>query len=156
MRDRPARARNDCRPALPRDCFHKLYETKWVSYAREPFGGPEAVYRYLGRYTHRVGISNQRLVSVTDEAVTFRTRGDKTATLHLHEFLRRFQMHVLPRGFLKLRHYRLLAPGNVNTKLVRARSLAERAARDVAPSAEEMVTPRPLWPPGRCGRSCLD
>ncbi|MHB8874457.1 MAG: IS91 family transposase [Myxococcaceae bacterium] len=103
----------------------KAYRTKWVSYAKAPFAGPESVYRYLGRYTHRVGLSNHRLVSTTDDAVTFRTHGDDTASLHPHEFLRRFLLHVLPRGFVKLRHYGLLAPGNVNTKLVAARAVLE-------------------------------
>lgn len=100
----------------------KLYRTKWVSYAKPPFAGPEAVYQYLGRYTHRVGISNHRLLSMTDDAITFRTRGDQTATVHPHEFLRRFLLHVLPHGFVKLRHYGLLAPGNVNTRLAAART----------------------------------
>jgi putative transposase/transposase-like zinc-binding protein len=103
----------------------KLYRTKWVSYAKPPFAGPESVYRYLGRYTHRVGLSNHRLVSATDEAVTFRTRGAQTTTLRPHEFLRRFLLHVLPDGFVKLRHYGLLAPGNVNTKLVAARAVLQ-------------------------------
>ena len=106
----------------------KAYSTNWVSYAKAPFAGAESVYRYLGQYTHRVGISNHRLLGVTDDAVTFRTRGEKTATLHPHEFLRRFLLHVLPRGFVKLRHFGLLAPGNVNTKLVKARALLNAAA----------------------------
>lgn len=101
------------------------YRTKWVSYAKPPFAGPASVYQYLGRYTHRVGLSNHRLVSATNDAVTFRTRGDDTATLHPHEFLRRFLLHVLPPGFVKLRHYGLLAPGNVNTKLVAAKALLQ-------------------------------
>jgi len=104
----------------------KLYSIKWVSYAKPPFAGAESVYQYLGRYTHRVGISNHRLVGATEDAVTFRTRGDATATMHPHEFLRRFLQHVLPSGFVKLRHYGLLAPGNVNTKLVIARALLQR------------------------------
>ena len=112
----------------------KLFTTKWVSYAKPPFAGPESVYQYLGRYTHRVGISNHRLLAVTDEAVTFRTRGEETATLHPHEFLRRFLQHVLPPGFVKLRHYGLLAPGNVNTRLVTAREVLEgRLQVSVAP-----------------------
>jgi hypothetical protein len=109
----------------------KLYRTKWVSYAKAPFAGPESVYRYLGRYTHRVGLSNHRLVSATDDAVTFRTWGEDTATLHPHEFLRRFLQHVLPHGFVKLRHYGLLAPGNVNTRLVQARAILD--AKPLAP-----------------------
>ena len=113
----------------------KLYNTKWVSYAKPPFAGPEAVYKYLGRYTHRVGISNQRLISLTEDAVTFRTRGDDTATLHPQEFIRRFLLHVLPKGFVKLRHYGLLAPGNVNTKLATARRLLETIAAKESPPA---------------------
>lgn len=116
----------------------KLYRTSWVSYAKPPFAGPESVYQYLGRYTHRVGLSNHRLLSATDDAVTFRTRGEETATLHPHEFLRRFLQHVLPPGFVKLRHYGLLAPGNVNTRLVTAREVLERRF-PVAPPAPAPV-----------------
>ena len=112
----------------------KLFATKWVSYAKPPFAGPESVYQYLGRYTHRVGLSDHRLLSATDEAVVFRTRGEQTATLHPHEFLRRFLQHVLPPGFVKLRHYGLLAPGNVNTKLVTAREVLERRPMVHAPA----------------------
>lgn len=118
----------------------ELYRTKWVSYAKRPFAGPESVYQYLGRYTHRVGLSNHRLISVTDEAVTFRTRGDETATLHPHEFLRRFLQHVLPNGYVKVRHYGLLAPGNVNTKLVKARALLE-AIPTAFPTTAKIPTP---------------
>ena len=122
----------------------KLYRTKWVSYAKPPFAGPESVYQYLGRYTHRVGLSNHRLLSATDEAVTFRTRGEETATLHPHEFLRRFLLHVLPDRFVKLRHYGLLAPGNVNTKLIAARKVLEArgplaAAATREPAAQPAV-----------------
>ncbi len=123
----------------------KLYRTKWVSYAKPPFAGPEIVYQYLGRYTHRVGLSNHRLVSVTDDAVTFRTWGEDTATLHPHEFLRRFLQHVLPHGFVKLRHYGLLAPGNVNTKLVAACELLK--ARATPPPVEVAPPPAGLDKP---------
>ncbi len=115
----------------------KLFHTEWVSYAKPPFAGAESVYQYLGRYTHRVGLSNHRLLSATDEAVTLRTRGDQTATLHPHEFLRRFLLHVLPSGFVKLRHYGLLAPGNVNTKLVKARALLEAKLAPAVPTQEQ-------------------
>ena len=111
----------------------KLFRTKWVSYAKPPFAGPAAVYSYLGRYTHRVGLSDHRLLSVTDESVTFRTRGDDTVSLHPIEFIRRFLLHVLPRGFVKLRHYGLLAPGNVNTKLATARALLKNSTTAAAP-----------------------
>ena len=113
----------------------KLYRTKWVTYAKQPFAGAEAVYSYLGCYTHRVGLSDRRIIDVTDDAVTFRTRGDDTATMHPVEFVRRFLLHALPRGFVKLRHYGLLAPGNVNTKLAAARRLLEEPNSAPAPTA---------------------
>lgn len=100
-----------------------LYRKRWVVYAKRPFAGPAQVFRYLGLYTHRVGISNHRLVSMTDEAVTFGTKNGGTTTVPGVEFVRRFLQHVLPSGFVKLRHYGLHAPANVNTKLERARVL---------------------------------
>jgi hypothetical protein len=112
----------------------KLYRTKWVSYAKPPFASAETVYQYLGRYTHRVGLSNNRIVSATDDAVIFRTWGEQTAELPPHEFLRRFLQHVLPDGFVKLRHYGLLAPGNVNTRLFTARKLLAARSSVTPPS----------------------
>jgi hypothetical protein len=106
----------------------KLYETDWVVYCKEPFDGPGAVFEYLGRYTHRVGISNQRLISFDDDAVTFYTKDGKTKTLAPEEFIRRFLLHILPKGFTKIRHFGLLAPCNVNSKLERARELLEATA----------------------------
>lgn len=124
----------------------RLYRTKWVSYAKPPFAGPESVLKYLGRYTHRVGLSNQRLVSVTDDAITFRTRGEDTATLRPQEFIRRFLQHVLPPGFVKLRHSGLLAPGNVNTKLALARRVLEAAPRSSATAgATPAIQAPPTW-----------
>ena len=119
----------------------KLYRTKWVSYAKPPFASAHTVYQYLGRYTHRVGLSNHRLVSITDAAVTFRTWGEQTAELTPHEFLRRFLQHVLPDGFVKLRHYGLLAPGNVNTRLASARKLLEERSPPTAPPPPAPVAP---------------
>jgi hypothetical protein len=105
----------------------RLYKTSWVVYAKRPFGGPEQVFRYLGRYTHRVAISNARLVSMDDQAVVFRTRGGDTASLSPTEFIGRFLQHVLPSGFVKIRHFGLMASGNVNTKLECARALIPAA-----------------------------
>lgn len=102
-----------------------LFNKAWVVFAKRPFAGPEQVFAYLGRYTHRVAISNHRLQAVTDEAVTFATRDGKSATLHPLEFIRRFLLHVLPKGFAKIRHYGLLASSNVNTKLPIARRLLQ-------------------------------
>jgi hypothetical protein len=105
----------------------KLYRTRWVVYAKQPFGGPEQVFRYLGRYTHRVGLSNRRLVSLDERGVTFRTRGEGVVALAPDEFLRRFLLHVLPKGFVKIRHHGLMAPANVSTRLAAARGLLEGA-----------------------------
>jgi predicted RNA-binding Zn-ribbon protein involved in translation (DUF1610 family) len=106
----------------------RLYKTSWVVYAKRPFGGPEQVYRYLGRYTHRVAISNARLITVDDQAVVFRTRGSDTASLSPTEFIGRFLQHVLPHQFVKIRHFGLMSSGNVNTRLKHAAALLPAAA----------------------------
>jgi hypothetical protein len=100
----------------------RLAHKAWVVYSKPPFGGAEGVYAYLGRYTHRVAISNARLVEVNDEAVVFRTRDGKTASLAPVAFLRRLLLHVLPARFIRIRHFGLLAPGNVNDRLEQARA----------------------------------
>ena len=92
-----------------------LFRKDWVVYCKPPFGGPEYVLQYLGRYTHRVAISNHRLVSLADGKVTFRWRDSahrneqKLLTLSLDEFLRRFLLHVLPKGFVRIRNFGFLA-----------------------------------------------
>lgn len=112
----------------------KLYRARWVVYAKRPFGGSEQVFQYLGRYTHRIGLSNRRLVSLDERGVTFRTRGEQTTTLAPDEFLRRFLLHVLPKGFVKIRHHGLMAASNVPTRLAVARRLLESAAPHVVPA----------------------
>jgi len=113
---------------------HQLYQKDWVVYAKPPFGGPEVVFRYLGRYTHRVAISNHRLVSLVDGQVTFTVKDyadgnrKKTMTLGAEQFLRRFLLHVLPLRFVRIRHYGLVAGRNVGTKLAAARQLLEATA----------------------------
>jgi len=99
-----------------------LWRKRWHVYCKPPFGGPEQVLRYLGRYTHRVGISNRRLVSLDERGVTFRTKHGKSATLPPVAFLDRFVEHVLPAGFVKIRHYGLLAPSNVPSAFAEARA----------------------------------
>jgi len=92
-----------------------LHRQDWVVYLKRPFGGPEYVVHYLGRYTHRVAISNHRLVSFSDGQVTFRWRDSahhneqKLLTLSLDEFLRRFLLHILPKGFVRIRNFGFLA-----------------------------------------------
>jgi len=102
-----------------------LYKTDWIVYAKRPFGGTDQIIRYLGRYTHRVGISNDRIVTITDTHVTFRTKNGKCITVTGVEFLRRWVSHVLPRGYAKMRHYGLFASGKAKVKLARARALLE-------------------------------
>lgn len=105
------------------ELLDRLYQHSWVVYAKRPFAGPEHVFRYLGRYTHRVGISNQRLQAIDDNGVRFATKGGESVTVPPLEFIRRFLDHVLPTGFTKLRHFGLHASSNVNTKLARAKEL---------------------------------
>jgi hypothetical protein len=103
----------------------KLLKKKWVVYAKRPFGGPKQVFSYLGMYTHRVAISNHRIVDVTEDCVTIKTRHEALARMHPLEFIRRFLNHVLPTGFVKIRHFGLMASTNVNTRLCQARNLLE-------------------------------
>ena len=108
-----------------------LRNRKWVVYCKRPFGGPEEVLRYLARYTHRVAISNRRLIACDDNGVTFnwkdyRLDGPeryKVMTLDTHEFIRRFLMHVLPQGFHRIRYYGLLASTTRADNIARVRDL---------------------------------
>jgi hypothetical protein len=115
-----------------------LYRQDWLVYAKPPFAGPEHVYRYLGRYTHRVGISNQRLLRYDGSNVTFLTKDGATITLTADEFIRRFLQHVLPHGFTKIRHYGLLAPVHVKGRFEIARRLLAQTT-----SAGTLSTPQP-------------
>jgi hypothetical protein len=91
-------------PAAWRKLIRSLRKPQWVVYAKKPFAGPEQIVRYLGLYTHRVAISNARLLDVRDDCITFRTRGQGTCSLPPDEFIRRFLLHVLPDRFVKIRH----------------------------------------------------
>lgn len=105
-----------------------LYKTGWVVYAKAPMGGPAQVLKYLGRYTHRIAISNRRILNIADGKVTFTYKDrqhndqEKVLTLDVEEFVRRFLLHVLPSGFHKIRHYGLLAAKNRKTKLLAAQT----------------------------------
>ncbi|HYA47503.1 MAG TPA: IS91 family transposase [Burkholderiales bacterium] len=110
-----------------------LRQCEWVVYAKRPLAGPAAVLAYLSRYTHRVAISNSRLISMHERGITFRWKDyratgkmrHKTMTLDAQEFMRRFLLHVLPTGFHRIRHYGLLANGVRKTNLAQARALLE-------------------------------
>lgn len=108
-----------------------LYQQRWIVYAKPPFGGPATVYRYLGRYTHRVAISNHRLLAFEDGRVRFLYKDyadqsrQKQLTVPAEEFIRRFLLHVLPARFVRIRHYGLYASRNVATRLARSRELLQ-------------------------------
>ena len=155
QRDRwrwPATLGHLAEPSELRRWLTPLYEQDWVVYAKPPFGGPQHVLKYLARYTHRVALSNRRLLSLAAGRVTFRSKDyaaaarPKTLTLPATEFLRRYVQHVLPRGFVKIRHYGLLANRRREQQLRTARRLllvvtvAERLGSGVAQSEREAPT----------------
>lgn len=122
--------------------------SEWVVYAKRPFAGPQAVLAYLSRYTHRVAISNRRLVSFDEHGVTFRwkdyrTKGrtrHKTMTLAADEFMRRFLLHVLPSGFHRIRHYGLIANAGRRAHLATVRALLNAPPPESAATAREAPT----------------
>jgi|TARA_B100000315_G_C14567889_1_gene583902 hypothetical protein len=140
-----------------------LGNTDWVVYAKRPFGGPEAVLAYLGRYTHRVAIANSRLVGIEDGRVSFRWRDyrhhgrRKIMTLSVDEFIRRFLLHVLPSGFHRIRHYGFLANGHRAARLALCRRLLEAPEPDTAEEPVEedrdsdQSNARSLQPCPSCG-----
>jgi putative transposase/transposase-like zinc-binding protein len=147
------------------DWLAALRESEWVVYAKRPFAGPAAVLAYLSRYTHRVAISNRRLVAFDERGVSFRwkdyrAKGKtryKTMTLSANEFMRRFLLHVLPAGFHRIRHYGLLANAARRNNLARARELLH-----VLPEAAEPQLPdepaaivQPIFVCHDCGAAML-
>jgi hypothetical protein len=135
--------------------LRSLYRQTWVVYAKPPFGSPAHVLHYLARYTHRVAISNHRLVAVTDDAVSFRWKDYRhgsqmrTLTLDVDEFLRRFLLHVLPKRFVRIRYFGFLAPRCRTRELAQCRQALAVSTPPNAPLAAS--TPRPSWPCPRCG-----
>jgi hypothetical protein len=127
-----------------RRLFNTLYDKPWVVYAKRPFAGPAQVLDYLGRYTHRVAISNHRLVSCNDTEVRFGYKDyahgnrRKVMTLTPAEFIRRFLLHVLPSGFMRIRHYGILANRAKREKLAAARAALETQSTP-APTQPESV-----------------
>lgn len=123
--------------------LNEMSKVEWVVYAKPPFGGPVQVLKYLARYTHRVAISNQRLVVLSEGEVTFRWKdyadgnAVKEMTLDVREFTRRFLLHILPRGFVRIRHYGLLANRNRSERLERCRKLLASSANQ-APTLEAL------------------
>jgi hypothetical protein len=134
-----------------------LFRKHWVVYCKPPFGGPEYVLQYLGRYTHRVAISNHRLISFTDDQVTFRWRDSahnnqqKAMSLSLDEFLRRFLLHLLPKGFVRIRHFGFLANRRRATLLPLCRQALAAVLPQTQPPASTAKETRPLWLCPNCG-----
>lgn len=115
--------------ALFQDLVNQCYRKNWYSYTKKTFSGPLVVVQYLGRYTHRIALSNSRIVSMDEHTVTFMVKDNKNGgqkkalTLKGVEFIRRFLRHILPKGFIKIRHYGILANRNKKTKLALCRKL---------------------------------
>jgi putative transposase/transposase-like zinc-binding protein len=137
-----------------------LFRKDWVVYSKPPFGGPQYVLQYLGRYTHSVAISNHRLVSLIEEQVTFRWRHSahhneqKLLTLSLDEFLRRFLLHLLPKGFMRIRNFGFLANRRRATTLPLCFQLLGSAPQtEQGTSAAKDATP--LWRCPKCGGPML-
>jgi hypothetical protein len=141
-----------------------LFRSAWVVYAKRPFGGAQHALRYLGQYTHRVAISNHRLVALADGMITFRWRDSahnnkkRLMTLPVDEFLRRFLLHVLPPGFVRIRHFGLMAHRRRGASLPICLQLLTQSDRVLAEArADEKVVspPRPLWTCPECGGPML-
>ncbi len=138
-------------PASFRQWLVPLRSCEWVVYAKRPFAGPEQVLAYLSRYTHRVAISNSRLIGFDDRGVTFRWKDYrakgrtryKTMTLAAGEFIRRFLLHVLPAGFHRIRHYGLLANAGRRQNLALARELLNAPAPPLAESNQASAASAP-------------
>jgi len=135
-----------------------LFRKDGVVYSKPPFGGPEYVLQYLGRYTHRVAISNHRLVSSADQKVTFRWRDSadnneqKLMTLSLDEFLSPFLLHLLPKGFVRIRNFGFLANRRRSTLLPLCRQLLGVVPQpQIEPAVSAAKQPCPLWLCPKCG-----
>jgi hypothetical protein len=145
-----------------------LKNREWVVYAKPPFAGPQQVLDFVGRYTHRVALSNNRLLAIENGLVTFRWKDyrdhnqPKTMTLAADEFLRRFLLHVLPDGFQRIRYYGFLGNRYREEKLARCRQLLGMAAQPETPGASEdyrdryeRLTGSSLRECPSCGHGCM-
>jgi Putative transposase/Transposase zinc-binding domain len=146
------------RRAFLADLIRQCHRHDWVVYAKRPFGGPEHVLQYLGNYTHRIAISNHRLVTLSEGIVRFRWRDSahknkkRVMALRVEEFLRRFFLHVLPRGFVRIRHFGFLANRNRQHQLALCRTLLNHPALLSADSASTRATQgRDFWRCPVCG-----
>jgi len=129
-----------------------LYSKSWIVYAKPPFGGPAQVIEYLGRYTHKVAISNHRVISINDDKISFRYKDyadnsqQKTMTLEATEFLRRFCLHILPPGFRKIRYYGFMA--NTHSTLLQVQQqemgIAAQTAKEIKKISWKVIAKQKL------------
>jgi hypothetical protein len=153
-----------CDPAAFAQWLAPLRRIEWVVYAKRPFAGPQAVLAYLSRYTHRVAISNPRLIAFDDRGVTFRWKDYrakgrtryKTMTLAASEFIRRFLLHVLPTGLHRIRHYGLLANAGRKENLALARVLLNQPAPEPEANPPADSAPAPTFACRHCGAPMID
>jgi putative transposase/transposase-like zinc-binding protein len=144
-------------PKIFASWLRPLFRKDWIVYSKPPFGGPEYVLHYLGRYTHRVAISNHRLVSWNGDHVTFRWRDSahsneqKLMTLSLDEFLRRFLLHLLPKGFVRIRHFGFLASRRRAQLMPLCFAALDSAPAQAEPKTSTLQDLRPLWLCPKCG-----
>jgi hypothetical protein len=152
---------NLAQPATFTRRLRELRRVEWVVYAKPPFGGPEQVLAYLGRYTHRVAIANSRLIKLTHGEVAFRWKDyrhlgkSKIMTLSADEFIRRFLLHALPDGFHRIRHYGFLANGHRATKLVLCRKLLDVPSLGPAAEIDAAVLPPTIARCPCCGGAMI-
>jgi len=144
-------------PKIFASWLRPLFRKDWIVYSKPPFGGPEYVLQYLGRYTHRVAISNHRLLSFANGQVTFRWRDSadhnqqKLMTVSLDEFLRRFLLHLLPKGFVRIRHFGLLANCRRSTLLPLCLAALGSVPSQIEPETSSTQESEPLWRCPKCG-----
>ena len=142
-------------PKAFRRLIDTLYKTEWVVYAKAPFAGPKAVLKYLGRYTHRIAISNSRITELSEDTLSFKWKDyadnnrQKVMTLSHGEFIRRFLLHVLPTGFVRIRYFGFMGQAVKKEKLQQCRELLgvpppEPETEDIEDNAGEAVV-RELW-----------
>jgi hypothetical protein len=149
--------RNLSSPILFRPFLRSLFRQDWVVYAKRPFGGPEHVLHYLARYTHRVAISDHRLLAFANHNVTFRWKDyahgskQRKMTLTAHEFLRRFLLHILPSGFVRIRHFGLFANRDRRKHVSLCRKLLRAIAATCFRSTEDKPTTKVHWSCPLCG-----
>jgi hypothetical protein len=141
--------------------LRRLFRHDWVVYAKPPFGGPTHVLHYLARYTHRVAISNHRIITVADGQVTFRWKDyahgctSRTMTVSAPEFLRRFLLHVLPKGFVRIRFFGFLASRRRARDLPLCRHALTSSTQAIAAPTVENATASTSWPCPRCGGTMI-